>query len=44
VVIFLFFILKGLYLHAVTETKLLVDTTRGQTLRINVPLSSFIFF
>ena len=26
----------GLYLHAVTETKLVVDTSRGETLRINV--------
>ncbi|RVW56270.1 hypothetical protein CK203_096989 [Vitis vinifera] len=25
----------GLYLHAVTETKLVVDTSRGETLRIN---------
>jgi len=35
------FILKGLYLHKVTETKLLVDTSRGQSLRINV---QFLFF
>lgn len=27
---------SGLYLHAVTETKLVVDTSRGETLRINV--------
>ena len=28
----------GLYLHAVTESKLVVDTSRGETLRINVML------
>ncbi|KAF9690157.1 hypothetical protein SADUNF_Sadunf01G0166600 [Salix dunnii] len=33
--LFLFFSEFSLYLHAVTETKLLVDTSRGQTLRIN---------
>uniref|UniRef100_A0A6N2MKA1 Endoplasmic reticulum vesicle transporter N-terminal domain-containing protein n=1 Tax=Salix viminalis TaxID=40686 RepID=A0A6N2MKA1_SALVM len=33
--LFLFFSEFSLYLHAVTETTLLVDTTRGQTLRIN---------
>ncbi|KAF7829920.1 endoplasmic reticulum-Golgi intermediate compartment protein 3-like isoform X1 [Senna tora] len=27
---------SGLYLHAATETKLVVDTSRGETLRINV--------
>lgn len=26
----------GLYLHAVTETELIVDTSRGEHLRINV--------
>ena len=36
VLIFVKFILAGLYLHAVTETKLVVDTSRGETLRINV--------
>ncbi|CAL9098086.1 unnamed protein product [Musa textilis] len=29
------FVVAGLYLHAVTETKLVVDTSRGETLRIN---------
>lgn len=29
----------GLYLHAVTETTLRVDTSRGETLRINVMTS-----
>jgi hypothetical protein len=37
------FILKGLYLHKVTETKLLVDTSRGQSLRINVQFLFFFF-
>lgn len=32
----------GLYLHAVTETKLVVDTSRGETLRINVMSSEFL--
>jgi hypothetical protein len=36
VLIFVKFIFAGLYLHAVTETKLVVDTSRGETLRINV--------
>jgi hypothetical protein len=36
VLIFIKFIFAGLYLHAVTETKLVVDTSRGETLRINV--------
>lgn len=31
-----FFCFAGLYLHTVTETKLVVDTSRGETLRINV--------
>lgn len=31
----LFFSELSLYLHAVTETKLVVDTSRGETLRIN---------
>lgn len=31
-----FILLAGLYLHAVTETKLVVDTSRGEHLRINV--------
>ncbi|KAJ6942139.1 endoplasmic reticulum-Golgi intermediate compartment protein 3-like isoform X2 [Populus alba x Populus x berolinensis] len=34
-ILFLFFSELGLYLHKVTETKLLVDTSRGQSLRIN---------
>lgn len=36
--LFMFILLPvaGLYLHAVTETKLVVDTSRGDTLRINV--------
>ena len=38
------FILKGLYLHKVTETKLLVDTSRGQSLRINVQFFFFFFY
>lgn len=38
------FILKGLYLHKVTETKLLVDTSRGQSLRINVQFLFFFFY
>lgn len=33
---FIIFFVAGLYLHAVTETKLVVDTSRGETLRINV--------
>ena len=33
---------SGLYLHAVTETKLVVDTSRAETLRINV--ISFLLF
>ncbi|KAG6789074.1 hypothetical protein POTOM_005158 [Populus tomentosa] len=37
--LFLFFSEFSLYLHAVTETKLLVDTTRGQTLRINFDIT-----
>jgi hypothetical protein len=37
------FILKGLYLHKVTETKLLVDTSRGQSLRITVQFLFFFF-
>ena len=32
----------GLYLHAVTETTLRVDTSRGETLRINVMYSFYI--
>lgn len=35
VILFLFFSEFRLYMHAVTETKLLVDTSRGETLRIN---------
>lgn len=35
VMFLLFFSELGLYLHAVTETKLVVDTSRGETLRIN---------
>ncbi|KAG1366496.1 endoplasmic reticulum-Golgi intermediate compartment protein 3 [Cocos nucifera] len=36
IVMFLLFISElRLYLHAVTETKLVVDTSRGETLRIN---------
>uniref|UniRef100_A0A5B6ZLB4 Putative endoplasmic reticulum-Golgi intermediate compartment protein 3-like n=1 Tax=Davidia involucrata TaxID=16924 RepID=A0A5B6ZLB4_DAVIN len=35
VMILLFFSEFRLYLHTVTETKLLVDTSRGETLRIN---------
>nr|GMD56020.1 endoplasmic reticulum-Golgi intermediate compartment protein 3-like isoform X1 [Ipomoea batatas] len=30
---------NGLYLHAVTETKLVVDTSRGETLRINFDIT-----
>uniref|UniRef100_A0A6M2EIT7 Endoplasmic reticulum vesicle transporter C-terminal domain-containing protein n=1 Tax=Populus davidiana TaxID=266767 RepID=A0A6M2EIT7_9ROSI len=37
--LFLFFSEFSLYLHAVTETTLLVDTTRGQTLRINFDIT-----
>lgn len=29
-------IISGLYVHTVTETKLVVDTSRGEQLRINV--------
>jgi len=36
--------LAGLYLHAVTETKLVVDTSRGETLRINVMFLSMLCF
>lgn len=38
--IFFFFcdVGAGLYLHSVTESKLVVDTSRGETLRINVML------
>eukprot|EP00258_Populus_trichocarpa_P033210 XP_024449229.1 endoplasmic reticulum-Golgi intermediate compartment protein 3 isoform X1 [Populus trichocarpa] len=39
IMLFLFFSEFSLYLHAVTETKLLVDTTRGQTLRINFDIT-----
>ncbi|RVW27985.1 Endoplasmic reticulum-Golgi intermediate compartment protein 3 [Vitis vinifera] len=35
VMLFLFFSELRLYLHTVTETKLVVDTSRGGTLRIN---------
>ncbi|KAK9286843.1 hypothetical protein L1049_015248 [Liquidambar formosana] len=35
VTLLLFFSELKLYLHTVTETKLVVDTTRGETLRIN---------
>lgn len=35
VILLLFFSELGLYLHTVTETKLVVDTSRGETLRIN---------
>ncbi|KAJ1411368.1 Endoplasmic reticulum vesicle transporter, C-terminal [Sesbania bispinosa] len=35
VMFLLFFSELRLYLHAVTETKLIVDTSRGETLRIN---------
>lgn len=35
VMLLLFFSELSLYLHAVTETKLVVDTSRGETLRIN---------
>ncbi|KAI4307371.1 hypothetical protein L6164_030570 [Bauhinia variegata] len=35
VMLLLFFSELRLYLHAVTETKLVVDTSRGETLRIN---------
>jgi hypothetical protein len=34
----LFFSELWLYLHASTETKLVVDTSRGETLRINCSL------
>ncbi|XP_021291439.1 endoplasmic reticulum-Golgi intermediate compartment protein 3-like [Herrania umbratica] len=34
-IVFLFFSEFRLYLHTVTETKLLVDTSRGEALRIN---------
>jgi len=34
--ILVFALPPGLYLHSVTETKLVVDTSRGETLRINV--------
>jgi hypothetical protein len=34
---------SGLYLHAVTETTLRVDTSRGEKLRINV-CKAFIFW
>ncbi|CAN1324709.1 Endoplasmic reticulum-Golgi intermediate compartment protein 3, partial [Linum perenne] len=45
VMFFLFISEFSLYLHTVTETKLLVDTARGETLRINVNhLPRFYFF
>ncbi|KAG6784261.1 hypothetical protein POTOM_009949 [Populus tomentosa] len=44
VMFLLFFSELRLYLHAVTETKLVVDTSRGETLRINVMfLSMYVF-
>jgi len=39
-VFFFFGAVLGLYLHAATETKLVVDTSRGETLRINVIVCS----
>ncbi|XP_050211965.1 uncharacterized protein LOC126662119 [Mercurialis annua] len=39
VMLFLFFSEFRLYLHTVTETKLMVDTVRGETLRINFDLT-----
>uniref|UniRef100_A0A2P2K281 Endoplasmic reticulum vesicle transporter N-terminal domain-containing protein n=1 Tax=Rhizophora mucronata TaxID=61149 RepID=A0A2P2K281_RHIMU len=36
VMLFLLFSEFRLYLHTVTETKLFVDTSRGETLQINV--------
>ena len=38
-----FLLVTGLYLHAVTDTTLVVDTSRGETLRINVMLFSFLW-
>lgn len=37
------FFALGLYLHTVTETKLIVDTSRGETLRINVVVVDYCF-
>lgn len=31
-------LISGLYVHTATETKLIVDTSRGEHLRINVIL------
>ncbi|KAJ7006783.1 hypothetical protein NC653_005978 [Populus alba x Populus x berolinensis] len=39
VMFLLFFSELRLYLHAVTETKLVVDTSRGETLRINLDVA-----
>ena len=39
VMLFLFFSELSLYFYSVTETKLLVDTSRGETLRINFDVS-----
>ncbi|KAK8643124.1 hypothetical protein V6N13_012436 [Hibiscus sabdariffa] len=39
VMFLLFFSELRLYLHAVTETKLVVDTSRGETLRINFDIT-----
>ncbi|XP_019190442.1 PREDICTED: endoplasmic reticulum-Golgi intermediate compartment protein 3-like isoform X2 [Ipomoea nil] len=39
VMLLLFFSELRLYLHAVTETQLVVDTSRGETLRINFDIS-----
>ncbi|KVI07262.1 Endoplasmic reticulum vesicle transporter, C-terminal [Cynara cardunculus var. scolymus] len=39
----LFFSELRLYLHSVTETKLIVDTSRGERLRINVVAFSFLY-
>lgn len=35
-VILVFALPPGMYLHSVTETNLVVDTSRGETMRINV--------
>lgn len=42
IIIIIIIVFAGLYLHTVSETKLVVDTSRGETLRINVIIVLFL--
>ena len=42
IIIVIIIVFAGLYLHTVSETKLVVDTSRGETLRIKVIIVLFL--